>query len=279
VTFTPAQAGIRSTAIVVTADGSPVSAPVTGIGQTPTAVLQIAPPVVSFGGVAVNHQVNGTLTLSNVGGAAMVINSVSVPGTPFSATGLPANGSTLPAGQSITLTFTFAPKAVGPFNDQVVIDTSVKKDIVPLSGTAAIAGNIVLNPSSLEFGTVAVGENKVLDFQITNTGGTTVTVTKSKPPALGVGFTNTDDLDEGSTIPAGQTKTLHVQFQPKASGAATDHWTINADGDQGLLTLAMTGTGAGGDPSSGCSSTGGGIAPWPLLSLLPWVLRRRRRPE
>src|SRR5262249_12879981 len=153
---------IRSTAIVVTADGAPVSAPVTGIGQTPTAVLQIAPPVVSFGGVAVNHQVNGTLTVSNVGGAAMVINSVTTPTTPFSATGLPPGGSSLPAGQSITLTFTFAPKAVGPFSDQVVVDTSAGKDTVPLSGTAAISGNLVLNPSSLQFGTVAVGDSKVL---------------------------------------------------------------------------------------------------------------------
>ena len=277
VTFTPARAGIRSTAIVVTADGAPVSAPVTGIGRTPTAVLQIAPPVLSFGGVAVNHQVNGTLTLSNVGGTDLVLNSVSSPVAPFSATGVPPGGSTLGAGQSITLTFTFAPTAVGPFSDQVVVDTSAEKQTVPLSGSAAVAGNLVLNPSSLQFGSVAVGESKVLDFQITNTGGSTVTVTKSKPPALGVGFTNTDDLDEGSTIGAGVTKTFHVQFQPQRDGQATDHWTINADGDQGLLTLAVMGTGGG--ASSGCSSTGAGMALWPLLSVLPFVLRRRRRAE
>ena len=54
VTFTPTRVGIRSTAIVVQADGAPVSAPVTGIGRSPTASLQVAPPVVSFGGVAVN---------------------------------------------------------------------------------------------------------------------------------------------------------------------------------------------------------------------------------
>ncbi|HEY1908697.1 MAG TPA: choice-of-anchor D domain-containing protein [Myxococcaceae bacterium] len=277
-TFTPTQAGIRSTAIVVVADGAPVSAPVTGIGRTPTAVLQIAPLVVSFGGVAVDHQVNGTLTLANVGGAGLVVNSVSSPGTPFSATGTPPGGSTLSAGQSITLTFTFSPTAVGTFSDQVVVDTSVGKETVPLSGSAAVAGNLVLNPSSLQFGSVAVGQSKVLDFQITNSGGSMVTVTKSKPPALGLGFSNTDDLDEGSTIAAGATKTLHVQFVPRNDGQATDHWTINADGDQGLLTLAMTGTG-GVDSSKGCSSTGGGFALWPLLSVLPWVLRRRRRAE
>ena len=54
-------------------------------------------------------------------------------------------------------------------------------------------------------------------------------------------------------------------------------WTINADGEQGVLSLEVTGTGAGGggDTSTGCSSIGG-VTLWPLLGLLPWVLRRRR---
>jgi hypothetical protein len=277
VTFTPSQVGIRSTAIVVQADGAPVSAPATGIGRSPDAALQVAPPVVSFGGVAVNKQVSGTITISNVGAAPLVINGVSSPGAPFSVSGAPAAGTTLGSGQSVTVTLTFAPTEVGTFNKQVVVvDTSAGKDTVPLTGTAALAGNLVLTPASLQFGTVAVGETSALAFQITNTGGSTVTVTKSKPPGLDVGFSNTDDLNEGATIQAGETKTLHVQFAPKTAGAASDHWTINADGDQGLLTLGMTGTG-GGDSSKGCTSAGGEAPPWPLLGLLAFALWPRRR--
>ena len=125
---------------------------------------------------------------------------------------------------------------------------------------------------------MAVGQSNVLSFQISNNGGSRVTVTKSKPPGLAVGFTNQDNLQEGSTIDAGETKTLHVQFAPTQGGAATDHWTINADGNQGVLTLELTGTGGGGgsDSSKGCGSTAGGLTLWPLLTLLPWVLRRRR---
>jgi len=277
VTFTPSQVGIRSTAIVVQADGAPVSAPATGIGRSPDAALQVAPPVVSFGGVAVNKQVSGTITISNVGAAPLVINGVSSPGAPFSVSGAPAAGTTLGSGQSVTVTLTFAPTEVGTFNKQVVVvDTSAGKDTVPLTGTAAVAGNLVLTPASLQFGTVAVGETSALAFQITNTGGSTVTVTKSKPPGLDVGFSNTDDLNEGATIQAGETRTLHVQFAPKTAGAASDHWTINADGDQGLLTLGMTGTG-GGDSSKGCTSAGGEAPPWPLLGLLAFALWPRRR--
>ena len=236
--------------------------------------------MLSFGGVAVNKQVNGTLTLSNVGGAPLVINGVSSPGAPFSASGVPAAGSSLGPGQSVTVTFTFAPTEVGSFGDEVVVDTSAGQQTVPLSGTAAIAGNLVLDPTGLQFGTVAVGQTRVLEFQLSNTGGSQVTVTKSKPPGSGVGFTNTDDLQEGSTLGPGESRTLHVQFQPQKAGPVTDHWTINADGDQGILTLELTGTGAGGggggDPSKGCSSGGGGVAVWALLGVLPWALRRRR---
>ena len=280
VTFTPSQVGIRSTAIVVQADGAPVSTPVTGIGRRPEPVLSLAPPVVSFGGAPVNQQVNGTLTISNVGGANLVINSVSSPGAPFSASGVPAAGSTLGPGQSVTVTLTFAPTQIGTFSDQVVVDTSAGQQTVPLSGSSALAGNLVLTPKALQFGSVAVGQSKVLEFQVSNTGGSRVTVTKSKPPGLAIGFSNTDDLQEGAAIEAGETKTLHVQFSPQTAGAATDHWTINADGQQGVLTLEMTGTGEGGgsgDTSKGCSSAGGAVALWPLMTLLPWVLGRRRR--
>ena len=277
VTFSPSRVGIRSTAIVVQADGAPVSGAVTGIGRRPEAALQIAPPVVSFGGAAVGTQISGTLTISNVGGAPLVIHSVSSPRTPFSATGVPSPGSSLGPGQSVTVTFTFTPTQVGQFSDQVVVDTSAGKDTVPLTATAALPGNLVLTPTSLQFGTVPVGQNKVLSFQISNTGGSRVTVTKSKPPGLAVGFTNQDNLQEGATINAGEMKTLHVQFAPAKAGPAADHWVINADGKQGVLTLEMTGTGdTGGDTGKGCSTTGGGVALYPLIMLLPWVLRRRR---
>jgi Synergist-CTERM protein sorting domain-containing protein len=104
-----------------------------------------------------------------------------------------------------------------------------------------------------------------------------VTVTKSKPPGLNVGFAALDSLQEGATIDPGATQTLHLQFAPQTPGSAADQWVINADGAQGVLTVGLHGQGqaGAGNSSSGCSTTGAATL-WPLLALLPWAARRRR---
>ena len=276
VTFSPTQVGIQSTAIVAQADSGPVSTTASGIGRRPAPVLSLTPETVSFGGAPIDQILSSTVTVSNVGGGDLVINGVTMPSPPFSASGIPAAGSTLAPGKSVTLTVTFAPTAVGSYMDQLVLDTSAGQGDVPLSGTAALPGDLVVTPPSLDFGSVPLGQTKVLPFSVQNTGGSRVTVTKSKPPALGVGFTATDDFSEGASIDPGQTVTLHVQFQPQKAGAVSDHWVINADGKQGLITVNITGTGGTADPAKGCSSTGGTVPGW-VLGLVPWALSRRRR--
>ena len=287
VTFTPSRAGIRSGAIVAMADGSPVSSTVSGVGRTQAPVLSLSPPVISFGGAAVNHVLNGTVTLTNVGGADLVINGVTVPSAPFSPSGLPAAGSRLTPGQSVTVTVNFAPTAVGSFTGSLVFETSAgPPGTVQLSGTAALAGNLVVEPTELDFGTVQVGQKNQLAFTLKNTGGSKVTVTKSKPPGLKVGFAPLDSLQEGTTVDPGATQTLHLQFAPQVAGSATDHWIINADGDQGVITVNLRGLGQSGagvppdpkDPNAtrGCTTTGA-AGLWPLFALVPWAAMRRRQ--
>ena len=149
---------------------------------------------------------------------------------------------------------------------------------MPLSGSAAVAGNLVLTPGSLQFGTVPVGQSKALVFQISNTGGSKVTVTKSKPPGSDVGFSNTDDLSEGSSIDAGETKTLHVQFAPKTGGRGVgpldDQRRRRPGGAHAGHDRDRRGRGR---DEQGLQHGGRRHrALWPLMSLLPWALGRRR---
>src|SRR5215472_11273960 len=109
VTFTPTRVGIRSAAVIAQTDSGPVSTTVTGVGRRPTAVLSLSPQTVSFGGAPINQVLSTTVTIANVGGSGLVINGVTAPGSPFSASGMPPAGTMLAPNTSVTVTLTFAP--------------------------------------------------------------------------------------------------------------------------------------------------------------------------
>ncbi len=87
-----------------------------------------------------------------------------------------------------------------------------------LSGTAGSSGVLKVSNENNEYGQVAVGGAAVSkSFTITNTGGTTVTLTKSKPP-IGGAFAATTSLAEGTTIAPGASVTESVTFTPTGAG-------------------------------------------------------------
>ncbi|MGD0454273.1 MAG: DUF1573 domain-containing protein, partial [Solirubrobacteraceae bacterium] len=93
-----------------------------------------------------------------------------------------------------------------------------------------------------DFGQVPVGSHVTRTFTVANTGGTTVTVTKSKPPSEGA-FTATTSLPEGTTIAPGESLTEQVVFAPTALGTAEGVWVINGTGTSGLREVHFSGAG------------------------------------
>ena len=89
---------------------------------------------------------------------------------------------------------------------------------------------------------MVVGDTVSKSFTVTNVGGTTVTVTKSKPP-FGGEFSNTTSLDEGASIQPGQTVTESVTFTPTATGSASGNWQINGDDWDRLHVVQFSGNG------------------------------------
>jgi hypothetical protein len=81
-----------------------------------------------------------------------------------------------------------------------------------------------------------------ITFTVTNTGGTAVEVTKSKPPSGG-SFTATTSLPEGTTIAAGESLTEAVTFTPSATGNASGVWLLNGNDTTGLHEVKFSGVG------------------------------------
>jgi hypothetical protein len=255
ITFTPTESGLIGGTLTAETNKGTVSFSLSGAGQAATAQLTETPTVLSFEGTTVGGHVSAGATFQNVGGAPLTINAVKLPDAPFGATGLPAVGSTIAAGSSITINVTFDPTAEGNYQDEIELETSAGNGAIALAGSAGSAGALQVTGEHLEYAPTAVGATTTKTFTITNIGATAVALTKSKPP-IGGAFTATTSLPEGTTIAPGASVTETVAFTPTAPGYASASWPINGNDSTGLHEITFSGTGTVPAPGSAWSHNG-----------------------
>jgi Abnormal spindle-like microcephaly-assoc'd, ASPM-SPD-2-Hydin/PQQ-like domain len=244
ITFTPTTTGpLGATVTATTGSGKTATFAASGSGQAPTALLEVTPPLVTFGGTTVGGELSGSATFRNVGGSSLSIEEVELPSPPFGAEGVPAVPSTIAPGHSITITVTFKPTEIGTFGDEIGLDTSGGNEAVGLSGTAAPPGVMQISSEANDFGDVPIGATATKTFTVTNAGGTAVTLTKSKPPDGGA-FAALTSLAEGTTIQPGASVTETVSFAPMQAGQASGVWLINGnDAHPRVHEVQFTGVG------------------------------------
>jgi iron transport multicopper oxidase len=256
-TFKPTQTGpVGATLAVETTQGT-VSFSLSGTGQAASAQLSINPVLLAFGGTAVGGELSGTVTFSNVGAAPLTINAVKLPSAPFGASGVPSPGSTIEPGASVNVNVTFKPTSEGAFTSEIVMETTGGTGAIGLSGSAGPPGVLAVSSEQNEFGELEVGKTAIKSFTIKNTGGTNVSVTKSKPPSGGA-FTATTSLSEGTTIKPGETLTETVSFAPTAAGPTAGAWLINGNDTTGLHEVKFSGTGVAPPQTFGKTTVGAG---------------------
>ena len=240
VTFAPQSAGSASGSIAVTTDAANpvVSVPVSAVATVPGALIS-NPSSLSFGSVQVGSRQTLSAALTNSGGSSVTVSQASVSGSGFAISGLNLP-VTLAAGQSAAFSVTFNPQSGGAASGTVSFasDASNGTLAVPLTASAATAGTLTSAPSSLNFGTGQVGTPQTLSETLTNTGGSSLTITQAN--LSGAGFTMT-----GLTLPvalaAGQSTTFNVTFTPQSSGAASGSLAIASNASNSNLSVPLTG--------------------------------------
>jgi len=100
-------------------------------------------------------------------------------------------------------------------------------------------GTLAAGTSPLSFGSVTVGQSKTLSETITNSGGTTVTV--SQVSATGTGY-SVSGVSVPFTLAAGAGKSFNVVFAPSAAGSPTGTLTVTSDASNPSLQVSLTGT-------------------------------------
>jgi hypothetical protein len=243
ITFQPSATGpLAATLTATTSSGKKATFALSGTGQDQTAQLEVAQPVVTFGGTSVGESLSDTATFRNVGGSPLEIEEVELPSAPFFVEDAPSSGDVIPPGGSITVTIDFDPTVTGKFEQRIGLDTSGGNGEAHLTGSAGAPGALQVADETVEYGNVLVGQSASGTFTLTNTCGTTVTITKSKPP-VGGEFTATTSLPEGTTILPGESVTEGVMFSPTAIGATSAVWPINGTDTTGLHEVRFSGTG------------------------------------
>jgi hypothetical protein len=248
VTFAPTFSGSINGALAITTNGalSPQIVALSGTGTAgPTVPLTFSPPTLSFSstGVGVTSAAK-TITVTNSSAGSVTINTLGASASyaAFGSGGSPCGGA-LAASAKCTLSVTFTPSNIGSTKGAVAIATSGagSPQIIDVSGTGAIP--VALSPTSLAFGTQAVGTTSApKTVTLTNSSGATLTI--SSIVASG-DFTAAPSGTKpcGATVAAGAKCTFSVTFTPNVVGAITGAATVTHSAPLGPAVIGLTGTG------------------------------------
>jgi len=201
--------------------------------------LSLANASVDFGSVVAGTNKTLTVTATNSGSAAVTVNSATGSSSNFVVTA-PSFPATIAAGQSATLSVAFTPNGAGSFTATVTIASNASDPTaaISLSGTGIVAGQLASSPSAGAFGNVTLGSQRSISETLTNTGGTSVTI--SQVAISGAGF-SLSGITTPVTINAGQSTTFTVVFTPQAAGAASGTVTVTSGWAQIKASFASRG--------------------------------------
>ncbi|MGE5237601.1 MAG: choice-of-anchor D domain-containing protein [Chloroflexota bacterium] len=255
VTYTPTNSGTDAGSIVITSNAttSPTSLSVTGTGSVPPPTqpaISLSPTSLTFGTVNVGSSATLTTTVSNTGNAALNVSTIArATGTSAEYTFSPAGPVTVAAGGSTTLSVTYTPTASGTDAGTIVITSNAPTSPTSLSvtGTGSVPPppaqpQISLNPTSLSFGTVNVGNSATLTTTISNTGSAALNIS-TIARATGTSAEFTSSPAGPVTVAAGGSTTLSVTYTPTASGTDTGSVVITSNASTSPTSLNVAGTG------------------------------------
>lgn len=205
----------------------------TASSSTPLAAIAgISPASLSFAGVLIGATSTAqTVTLANTGNAPLSITGATATAPFAQSTNC---GSSLAAGTSCAYSVNYSPTSPGAVNGTLQIATSVGTQSVTLAGTGQ-GTSLAANPTSLNFGNIAVGGTGSQSFTLTNNGNLSTTALTITPPA---GVSESDTCS--GTLAAGSSCVGTLTWTP--SSATSLSGTLTAHSQDSSATVALSGS-------------------------------------
>lgn len=236
ISFTPTKQGWTSGTILFSSTTYPAfSLLVEGAGVSSEA-LTANPLTASFGNVTVGSSATVPVTFKNDRSWPVPVSAITTNRGQFVVSG-PSLPLTLASGQSVTFNVTFTPQSPGTVGGTLFVTSPAL--IVPLSGTGITAGQLVVAPAPLNFGSVTVGKTETEPITISAVGAS-VTVSSASSSSSQFAL---NGASLPLTIPAGQSESFSVVFTPQSSGTVSGSLTFGSNASTSQTTESMSGVG------------------------------------
>lgn len=249
ITFTPQnnQTTQGSIHLVNSGSSSALGIYVSGTGVT-SGSLTANPASINFGTIPLGTSVEKTQTLTNSGTVNVTVASVAS-GNPFWISGI-TTPMTLAPGASVTFYAHFRPQVSGTASGNLAAYSSANdyRVVVPLSASVPGSGQLSILPSTLNFGSVAVGSSKSLNATL-STSGASATISSASMTSSEFSVSG---LPLPLTLAAGQSKSFTITFAPQSSGAASASLSLKTGttGTGTPVAESLAGSGTAASPHS-----------------------------
>ncbi|MGD0453282.1 MAG: choice-of-anchor D domain-containing protein [Solirubrobacteraceae bacterium] len=240
VTFKSATRGEFDGSLGLTTQAGETTVALSGFAEEPA--LTPSTKSLELGSALVGTQLSGVVTFKNTGNTTLEVKGVQSPAAPFAAAGLPATGTKITPGATITVNVTFESSIAAPFTGSLSITTQAGETAVALSATAEVVPRpeLTASPKPLELGSTLVGEQLSGEVTFKNTGNTTLEVKSVKAPTAP--FATTGLPATGTKIEPGKTITVDVSFQSPTAGEFEQTLAVTTQAGETSVALSASAT-------------------------------------
>jgi hypothetical protein len=244
--FTPTAAssytGTLSLASSMT--GSPIAVAATGTGVAAAPGLSLSPTSVAFGSAPVSSPLLQTVTGTTSGGSVM-FTSVAVSGANAADFVIGANTCTGTVATSCAIPITFTASIVGAESATLTVTSNATGSPQTVALSGAGSAQAAVNPTSLAFGSVFVGNSGTMQATFTNNGGANLTSVAASVSGSGFALITPTGTDcrASSTLVAKASCNIAVQFAPGSATSFSGSVSVASSMIGSPLSISLSGTG------------------------------------
>ena len=247
-----------------------------------TPIISLSSSTLSFGSTTSGNTKDLSVTVTNSGAASLHIGTASITSTTYySKQTDTCSGQTIAASGTCSITVRFAPSTTGTLSTTMTIpsdggrtdlQTSTNRTVTLTgSGVAAPTASASVSPSSIEFGSVTIGQNSSTQSITVTSNGTGLSLSIGAVSLQGGGSSHfqitAETCTTSSPVAVDGTCTVTVRFSPTTSGSKTDVLRITSNSGRTDTTTSTTSTvnlyGTASSQSASISLSNG----WNLISL------------